>query len=158
MRRRAEASALDVMEEALVVWRRQPMSTLAWYYVGAAPCVLGWLYFWADMSRGARAAERVAVEALILAALYLWMKVTQLGFVRGLRTDLIGKEDRGWSATEWLRAMSVQVVIQPWRLVVLPVAAVPLIPLAWALAFFENVTVLGAAKTDGMVAVCRRAW
>ena len=41
----------DLLEEATHLLRTAPAATLAVYYLGAVPFVLGLLYFWADMSR-----------------------------------------------------------------------------------------------------------
>ncbi len=41
---------------------------------GQHPFVLGLMYFWADMSRGANAGEHCTLAALSLASLYIWMK------------------------------------------------------------------------------------
>ena len=45
----------------------EPLSTLAYYYIGAAPFVLGLLFFWSDMSRGAFAGARLGPEVAGLA-------------------------------------------------------------------------------------------
>lgn len=81
--RGASPGVFSLVEEAVVLLRRQPLA-LARYYIGALPFVLGFLFFWADMSRNAFAAERCAVSALVLAALYWWMKTWQSLFTRSL--------------------------------------------------------------------------
>jgi hypothetical protein len=156
--RRSEVSALELVEEALGLLRRQPVGVIAVYYLGAVPFVLAGLFFWADMSRSPRALERVTFEAMVLAVLFLWMKSSQLVFMRGLRVGLTGAEGGGWSRVEWLGAVSVQVAMQPFRLVLVPVAALLLVPLPWVLGFFENLTVLGSVRTERVTGLVRRSW
>ncbi|MBN2307800.1 MAG: hypothetical protein JXR94_02445, partial [Candidatus Hydrogenedentes bacterium] len=76
--------ALALMEEAVHLLRRAPARTLAMYYVGASPFVLGILYFWADMGQGAFARTRCAGASLGVALLFLWMKAWQAAFAREL--------------------------------------------------------------------------
>ena len=46
--RGASPGVFSLVEEAVVLLRRQPLA-LARYYIGALPFVLGFLFFWADM-------------------------------------------------------------------------------------------------------------
>jgi hypothetical protein len=146
------------MEEAVGLLRGQPWSTWAIYLLGAIPCVLAWLFFWADMSRGAHAGDRLVGGALGVALAYLWMKLSQLAFVRRLKAFLLGHALEPWSWRDWLRAGSVQAVVQPWRLLVLPLASLLLLPLPWCLAFFENLSVLGADRENSRSGLVRKAW
>jgi len=157
-RKRSELSALDLMEEAVGLLRCQPWSTWAIYLVGVVPCLLVWLYFWADMSRGAHASDRLAEGAMGVALAYLWMKLSQLAFLRRLKAFLLGHALEPWSWGDWLRAGSVQLAVQPWRLLVLPLASLLLLPLPWCLAFFENLSVLGADRDDGRSGLAGKAW
>ncbi len=51
----------------------------------------------------------------------------------------------------------LQGIVQPSRLLVLPVALIATIPFGWTLAFYENVTVLGDGSEPGVRSVLRRA-
>ena len=67
-------SAIVIVEEALHLLRSSPIRLLTSFYLGSIPFVLGVLYFWADMSRSAKAHEYNTVAALGLAILFVWMK------------------------------------------------------------------------------------
>jgi len=56
-RRQQGRGGLDLMEEATHVLRAAPAGTLAIYYLGAIPFVLGLLFFWADMSRSPKSSK-----------------------------------------------------------------------------------------------------
>src|ERR1019366_3929068 len=71
-RRQQGLAALELLEQAVHRLRDAPAATLATYYVGALPFVLGLLFFWADMSRSAFADQHVAGAALGVAGLFLW--------------------------------------------------------------------------------------
>ena len=73
-RRRQGKGAFDLIEEATQLLRTAPVATLAVYYLGAIPFVLGLLFFWADMSRSPFAHQHHAEAALGLALLFFWMK------------------------------------------------------------------------------------
>src|SRR5437762_2064002 len=82
--------ALDVIEEAFHLLRLASLPMLLAYYIGAVPFVLGVLYFWSDMSRGAFADERLGAETAGLALLFFWMKTWQAIFARRLRAQITG--------------------------------------------------------------------
>lgn len=67
-------SAIRMIEEAVHLLRSEPGELLAGYYLGSVPFVLGLLYFWADMSRGANSDEHSVMGALGLSFLFVWMK------------------------------------------------------------------------------------
>jgi len=60
-----------MIEEAVHILRAAPGALLTVYYIGSVPFVLGLLYFWADMSRSAKAYEHGAMAALGL-SFYLY--------------------------------------------------------------------------------------
>src|SRR5436853_5202116 len=83
--------ALELIEEAIHLLRGASASTLASYYLGALPFVLGLLYFWADMGRSPFADQHLAGATLGVAALFLWMKFWQSVFARNLRALMAGE-------------------------------------------------------------------
>src|ERR1700723_736111 len=89
--------AIDLLEEAVRLLRRAPASALVAYYIGAVPCMLGALYFIADMSRSAYAADRLFESAAAMAGLYLWMKCWQTVFTSRLSAELLLKEPPRWT-------------------------------------------------------------
>jgi hypothetical protein len=149
--------ALDVVEEAVHLLRQTPARLLFAYYLGAIPFVLGFLYFWADMSVGAFAVRHCPVSALGLAGLFLWMKCWQTVFVSGLRARIAARPEAAWDFRRTLRVLAVQGVLQPSKLFLLPVALAATLPFAWVLAFYENVTALGDGSDASVRKVFRRA-
>ena len=88
--KRPAKSAVDLYEEAVYLLKRAPASALAAYYAGSLPFVLGFLFFWADMSQSAFAYDHCAPAALGLALLFTWMMYWQAIFVRELDAELSG--------------------------------------------------------------------
>src|SRR5215471_7341425 len=85
---KSDKSGIELIEEATQVLRTAPIETLTTYYVGAIPFVLGFLYFWTDMSRSAFANQHLAEASLGTAALFIWMKFCQALFAGRLRAQL----------------------------------------------------------------------
>jgi hypothetical protein len=135
--------ALDLLEEAAQTLRRTPARLWLAYYAGAIPFALGLLYFWADMSYGARAARHCGALALGLTGLFIWMKGWQTVFVASLRERLAGTEPQPWHPRRVGRMLLAQAIIQPSKLILLPLAAVTVLLFPWILAFYESVTVAG---------------
>src|SRR5882757_11326187 len=87
-RRHQGMGAFDLIEEATHLLRTAPGATLAVYYAGAIPFILGVLYFCADMSRSPFARQHLIEAALGVSGLFLWMKVCQALFARRVRAQL----------------------------------------------------------------------
>src|SRR5580658_5240115 len=135
--------AIELLEEAVELLRRAPLSALAAYFIGSVPFGLGILYFWADMSRSSDASENMVPEALGLALLFLWMKAWQTLFTRILWKTLCQGQEPPWTLGRILRATLTQLSLQPLGLLAIPAAMVAFIPLPWVYAFFQNITILG---------------
>jgi hypothetical protein len=127
-RRHLGKSATELLEEAIHLLRASPPATLAAYYLGAVPFVLGLLYFWADMSRSAFASQRLAEGALAVAALFVWMKFWQAIFARNLRALMLGEAPRTWRFAQYRRVFVTQAALQPSGLFLLPLSAIPVLP------------------------------
>src|SRR5690349_18407287 len=141
-RRHLGKTATELLEEAIHLLRASPPATLSTYYFGAVPFVLGLLYFWADMSRSAFASQYLAERALILAALFIWMKFWQAIFARNLRALRSGEASRVWTFTQYRRVLVSQAALQPSGLFLLPLSLLPVLPFAWVYAFYQNLTAL----------------
>jgi hypothetical protein len=150
-------SALDLLEEATHLVRHAPPRALLAYYLGAIPFALIGLYFWADMSCGAFAQRQCPAFALGMALLFLWLKFWQTVFTSALRARLTLTPEPPWNAPRIWRVIVIQGIVQPSRLFLLPITFIATIPFPWALAFYENVTVLGDGTEPGVCAVLRRA-
>ena len=83
--RQKARSAIDLLEEAIVLLRAAPASALVAYYAGSIPFWLALLYFVADMSQSAYAAQRLVSGSLGLALLFVWMKCWHVVFAEQLR-------------------------------------------------------------------------
>jgi hypothetical protein len=134
---------IEVLEEAVHLLRLAPPGALLSFYAGSVPFVLGFLYFWSDMSRSAFARRHVADGSLVMALLYIWMKAFQAVFARQLRARLSGRAGRRLSPSAWARHLLAQAALQPTSLFVLPLAALVLLPYGWAYAFYQNLSVTG---------------
>ncbi len=155
--RRAGRPALELIEAAVHLLRSAPAGALLAYYAGSIPCVLGLLYFWADMSRGAFAREHLIEASFGTALLYLWMKCWHAVFAARLRAHLLGRPAAPWTIARVARLALVQTAIQPLGLFVRPIAAQILIPYVWTYAFFQNVGVLGDGTRASLDEVTREA-
>ena len=150
--------ALDLVESAIHLLRRTPIATHLVYHLASAPFVLGLLWFWSDMTRGAHADDRLAPGALILTLLYVGMKTGQAAFCSRLRDSVSGHPASPWTPGRWLRLMTTQAALQPFGFVLFPLSVFPflMIPTPWLLSFFQGVSVSGD-RARGSVAECARA-
>jgi hypothetical protein len=153
----AERSALELVEESFVILRRLPATAWVSYYAGTAPFVLGLLFFWADMSRGAFAWQHATLAALGMALLYVWMKSWHAGFARQVYAVLEQTPPAPWSADRLLRLVATQTFVQPTALILLPLACVLVAPIGWVFAFYHNLALYGDGRADGVWDAVRRA-
>jgi hypothetical protein len=157
-RRQPSKGAFDLMEEATHLLRTAPVATLAVYYLGAVPFVLGLLYFWADMSRSPFAGQHLIDSALGLAALFLWMKFWQVIFARHLRARLAAEPIPRWTARRWGRVLFTQAFVQPTGLFVIPLSLIPVLPAAWVYALYQNATALDDGGPEGVSKLLKKSW
>lgn len=144
-------------ENAVHLLRRKGAAALADYYIGTLPFLLGLLFFWADMSRNPYAERYLAPAAGGLALLFIWMKVWQVRFCRRLWNALHGTVDAPWPRRRWWTTTLRQTALHAGGLVVLPIAALIVLPLAWVYAFFQNLTVLDGPDTLSLKQAVREA-
>ncbi len=144
-RQRRDETPLDLIESAVHLLREIPLSTHLFHQLASAPFVLGLLWYWSDMSRGAYADRRLGPGALLLALLYLGMKTGQSAFCSRLRTHVSGAVDQPWTPLRWIRILITQAPLQPWGFLLFPLSVFPflMVPLPWLLAFFQGVSVAG---------------
>ncbi len=150
-------SALDLIEDATQLLRCAPAGVLLSYYVGSVPAMLGLLYFFSDMSRGAFARAHLMEASLAMGLLYLWMKCWHSVFASGLRATLALEPAPVWSMTRVARLVLVQTAIQPSGLFARLVAAQILVPYVWVYSFYQSVGVLGDGTSADVRDVIRRA-
>ena len=158
VRRQQGKMAFDLIEEATHLLRTAPAATLAVYYLGAIPFVLGLLYFWADMSRSPFASQHLADSALGVTGLFLWMKFWQVIFARRLRAHLAAEPAPHWNVRRCGRIFWTQAIVQSSGLFVLPLSLIPMLPAAWAYAFYQNATALDTGSSDGTATLLKKSW
>jgi len=157
-RRQQGRNAFDVIEEATHLLRTAPAVTLAIYYLGAVPFVLGLLFFWADMSRSPLAPQHIADASFGLALLFFWMKFCQSLFARRLRAQAARETYAPPGLRRGLRIFFMQAVIQSTALFLLPLASIPLLPFPWVFAFYQNATALDDGDDTGTAALMKKSW
>ena len=157
-RRQQGKDAFDLIEEATHLLRTAPAATLAAYYCGAIPFVLGLLYFWADMSRSPFAPQHLASASLGLTGLFLWMKFGQAIFARRLRAQAAAVAMPALDFRRCARIFLMQAIFQPTALFILPLALVPVLPFAWVYAFYQNVTALTDGEDNDTSSLLKKCW
>lgn len=155
-KRLAGLPAFELLEEAVHLLRGAPAGVFVAYYAGAVPFVLALLYFWADMSRGALAGGRCAGGALLLAALFVWMKVWQSVFAARLRAELTGGEPPRWTSRRLANVAVEHAALQAPALFFTPLLPLVII-VPEAFGFLQSLTVLADGEAGGLRAAVRRA-
>jgi hypothetical protein len=141
-----QPGGLEVAGEALNLIRTTPVLNLLQYYAGTLPFVLALLYFWADMSRNAFAAQRCFAASFGLAVLFLWMKSWQAVFAAGLRCRIEGTASGPWTRARLARLIRHQAALQPYGLVLIPASFFLLFTFFPVYAFYQNLTALAGRK------------
>ena len=152
-----DKGAIELLEEATHLLRLAPVETFLCYYAGSLPFVLGFLFFWADMSSGGTARLHLVKASLALTILYAWMSCWQAVFASRLKAHLADEPPPRWDATRIIRLLTAQATGMPWKFIVLPGAALLLLPLGWCFAFFHNLSIAGNGK-DGLQTSFLNAW
>src|SRR5690606_27019714 len=104
--------ALDVTEQAFHVVRRNVGALIPAYAIGSVPFVLALIYFYTDMAYSAFARDHVAILALVVAVLFVWMKVWHTFFAMRVRALVRGES---FEALDWRRIVQIvhtQIVVQ----------------------------------------------
>ncbi len=155
---RSGQPASDLLEEAVRLLRSAPATAWLAYFIGTVPCLLGALYFLADMSQSADAHQRLFGSSVALAAVWLWMKCWQAVFCCRLRAELLLLDPPRWTVGRVARLAVAQIALQPAGLILRPLAMQLVLPYWWTATFFQNVTVLGDGEHGSLWTLCRRAF
>lgn len=153
----AEPTAAELIEEAVHLLRSHP-GELGGYYCGTASCAVAFLYFWAFVTWFMPADGAVALGAAVLMLLFGVMLAAQHRFALALRAHLTGDAPPRWTGTRWRTEVAAQLRLHAASLVVLPAAAVFLVPLGWAIAYFQNAVVAPADEPEDTAARRAMAW
>jgi len=157
LRRRQGRGAFDLIEEATQLLRTAPVTTVAVYYLGTIPFVLGLLFFWADMSRSPFASGHLADSSLVMSLLFFWMKFWQSIFGNRIRAQLAAHPPAPLNFRRGMRILVSQMILQPTGLFLIPLAAIPILPFAWVYAFYQNSTVMSDGETS-VLPLFKRSW
>jgi hypothetical protein len=148
--------SMETVEQGVWLLRRLPTRLLMWYAVGSVPFWIMLAFFLEDMRRSASAVERCAPGALLLTVLFLWMKVCQQHFGRGVMACLTGAEQRRLTIKGILRSAGMHAIVQPTSVPMLLTALIITLPFPHAYSFYHNLCF--ADPEDSFSAACRRAW
>jgi len=146
--RQPAGGALGLLEEGAGLLRRSRTGTLGCYYIGSLPFVLALLYFLTDMAQSAFASETLIESAGLLAGAFIWMKCWHAVFTGRLMEQLCGEAPRPLGPKRICRVIVGQAAVQPWGLILIPLAAMAIVPFPWTYAFFQNACVYGDGRTD----------
>ncbi len=150
-------SAVDMLEEATHLLRTNPF-LLAPYYFGSLPFILGLLYFWTDMSTSADAWRYCSEASWGLTLLFIWMKTWQSLYAQRLLERIRGEASPAWGIRRMMRAAAIQTAIQPWGILILPIAFIIMLPFPQAFAFFQNTSLIGSGGEGNLRAVVQKSW
>ena len=148
---------LDWIEAATHLLRTAPAGALLCYYIGSVPCLLGLLFFWTDMSRGAFAAGHLIDSALSAALLYIWMKSWQAVFFSKLRAHLQLEPESPWTFQRVIRVVVAQATFQPIGLFLRFIAANILFPYIWTYSLFIGAAILSDGTNPSLREIARGA-
>jgi hypothetical protein len=155
--RRDGPNALEWIETATHLLRSAPAGALLCYYIGSVPCMLGLLFFWTDMSRGAFAAGHLIDSALNSALLYIWMKSWQAVFFSKLRAHLQLEPESPWTFQRVIRVVVAQAAFQPAGLFLRFIAANLVLPYIWVYSLFVGAAILSDGTTPSLREIGRGA-
>ncbi|NLT69787.1 MAG: DUF4129 domain-containing protein [Verrucomicrobiaceae bacterium] len=148
-RRHRETGSIQILEEAFHLLCRAGVSCYWSYYLGAVPFALGTLYFVADMSRSGFAQRDAAFVAVVMTALYFWMRYCQAKFCARLWWTLNPEAAAAPPRRGRFAGLAALFLLQAFSLPVLVIAAFFAIPLGWAVAMQQNFSVLALTRDTG---------
>ena len=134
--------AMEILDEAVSLLRRTPLSLFSIYYLGALPFWLLLVYFYFDMTQSANAEAHLPSEALLLTALYFGMKTCQAIFTRKLLTLLEGEDPQPWNFSRLTNTALLQTIYAGSLVIVYPVGLVITLPFGWVSAFYHNISIV----------------
>lgn len=141
-----DRNAIVILEEALQLLREAPARAFFCYALGTLPFVAGFLWFWADMGRGAFAASRCLPASMALAALFVWMKAAQSEFAAILHRHLLGSTADAVTHADRFRAAMTHAAWQAVGFLLIPLAFIATIPFCRVYGFFQHLTILAARE------------
>lgn len=150
---RKEKGAIEIIEEATHLLRLSPIRNYVIYYAGTVPFIIGFLYFWSDMSRSSFAYQYAAKAALSMTILFIWMKTCHVLFSDQIRARIQRKSSARFTPAMFFRLVMIQTAIQPTGFIMLPLAFIFALPFGWVYAFYQNVSCYGNGESPDIISV-----
>lgn len=153
--------AVAIAEEAFFLLRGCAGRTMPIYLIGTMPFLAGLIGFWIDMARHPLAAERAPAGALLLTALFIWMRAWQAVFSQRLLAEARGSAHasharrRPWHV---VRMIVRQGFAHAVALALLPFALLLLFPFGYAYAFIHTYTILEDGSRPRMRDTLHETW
>jgi hypothetical protein len=133
---------IDQLEEAIHLLRRTSAIMYAYYILGVTPFALLFFQLLADASYHRYLAEHLGGSVIRLALGYCWMKGFQSLACQRLLASYSGEPVPRRGPLELLRLWSAQCAIQPWGILIKPMAFIALVPSPFVDAFFQTASIV----------------
>jgi hypothetical protein len=133
---------IDLLEEAIHLLRRTSAIMYAYYILGVTPFALLFFQLLADASYHRYLAEHLGDSVIRLALAYSWMKGFQALACQRLLASYSGEPVPRRGPLELLRLWSAQCAIQPWGILIKPMAFIALVPSPFVDAFFQTASIV----------------
>lgn len=150
-------SAFLLAEEAVQLLIHAGLGAASVYAIGSLPFVVGLIAYVGTMTHSGHAYQYLGTGALGLALLFLWMKVFQARFARHLLAALRHESIPSWSLGQFLATLCRQGFIHASVVIVYPVAFITLLPMGFAVAMYQNASVLDDGSAMSLRALAGRA-
>ena len=126
---------LDTLEEAFDLLQRAPASVWLRYLAGAAPLIVSLLFVWNEFSSVSGTGDNPLIASLFLVAVLVWFYRCRQIFSGHLRRILGLAGPTATARPGWSLAC-----FEGTKLLAMPVAALSIVPLAYATAFYRSLT------------------
>jgi hypothetical protein len=147
---KSERTALALIEDAIQLLRAAPVSFYALYTAGTVPFLLVFFNFCSEMSYSRDAAGKCAASAFGVAVAYFWMKGLQAFSCRELANVYTGNILRWWKPRTIVSIWCTQIALQPFGLILKPVAWLLVLPAAYIATFFQNLAIVGGSGSNDL--------
>lgn len=157
MKESAFASAVRLIEDALVLAKRADSNAWLTYLAGAVPFFGLLLFEITDLAQNPFALERLPVIALLLALLYCWLHVCQSVFCGCLQATLTQTGEP--LSAHFAEALATEPAISASKLILWPVTMILLVPHPAVTMFYQHSLVPHGRRFKSMrpfIAECRR--
>jgi hypothetical protein len=142
---------IDSLEEAIHLLRWTSAITYAYYIIGITPFAILLFQLLADASYHRYLSEHLADSAIPLAVSYCWMKGFQALACQRLLASYSGEPTRRRGPFELLQLWSAQCAIQPWGILIKPMAFLLVVPSAFVDAFFHTASIVNTGNRGDFV-------